>query len=657
MRIGIVRTAESPCQCAQSVIKGLEALGHAFVLADSEEIEFRAPELARECNLVIDHTDTFRGQGLFRPLVRLLLEMEGGRIVGSDSRACFLADDKIAAKARLAEAGIPVPPGVLFRSKEEIIPSWLKPPLVLKPAFEHMSRGLGVARSVEEARTLAAGLLARHQQPLMVEMYIPGRELAVSLLEGPEGLEVLPPLEWRFEKRGPGVLTEDFKLKDLMGERRDACRADLSPRMREDLETLSRRAFQVLGLRDYARFDLRLSPGGTFFFLEANTTPSLEPLEALALSAKWAGLDYPALVERMLSAALRRYGHPSGKLSRSHNSCGTSRAWEIKELGNGKIRISKHEYRNKFKSRIPKIPNERAARKSFRSLENSDLGIVSDFGFRNSDFIMDLPRQNKPPVSSKPVMGKDQSGKEEQKVRIDLPTGPVELSVPGRVHFPPPSSIDLARILDVKAGESVLDFGCGTGLLSIAAAKRGARRVVATDLDPQALETTAFNARANGVGEQIEVRAGSWYDALGQVADRGKGGRFEVILATPPQTPGPHPFGPRYGGWDGTRHLFTVIEGAQGFLEPSKGRLWLLAISLANPSALLKKLREYFSEVSVVRETDRGFTAEEYESIAKGLFGHFVSLRASGQSEFKDAGGGKYVFRNLFIRAAGVKPR
>ena len=557
MRIGIVRTVESPCQCAQSAIRGLEALGHEFVLADSEEIEFRASELARECDLVIDHTDTFRGRGLFRPLVRLLLELEGARIVGSDSAACFLSDDKIAAKARLAESGIATPPGILFRSKEEIIPSWLKPPLVLKPAFEHMSRGLGVARSVEEARALAADLLARQQQPLLVEMYIPGRELAVSLLEGPKGLEVLPPLEWSFEKREPGVLTEDFKLRDLMGERQDACRADLSPRVREDLENLSRRAFQVLGLRDYARFDLRLSPGGTFFFLEANTTPSLEPLEALALSAKWAGLDYPALVERMLSAALRRYGKPLGK--------------------------------------------------------------------------------------------------EEQKVRIDLPTGPFELNVPGRVHFPPPSSIDLAKILDVKAGESVLDLGCGTGLLSIAAAKMGARRVVATDLDPQALETTASNARASGVEEQIEVRAGSWYDALGQVADVGKGGRFEVIMATPPQTPGPHPFGPRYGGWDGTRHLFTVIEGAQGFLEPSNGRLWLLAISLANPSSLLKKLREHFFEVSVVRETDRGFTAEEYESIAKGLFDHFLSLRASGQCEFKEAGGGKYVFRNLFIRAAGVK--
>ena len=559
MRVGIVRTIESPCQCAQSVAEGLKALGHEFILADSEEIQLRASELSRECDLVIDHTDTFRGRGLFRPLVRLLLEREGARIVGSDSRACFLADDKIAAKARLGENGIPVPPGIVIRAAEEKIPAWLKPPLVLKPAFEHMSRGLGLAGSEEQARAMAADLLHRLNQPILLETFVPGRELAVSLLDGPGGLEVLPPLEWRFEKTGSEVLTEAFKLKDVAGERRDARQADLAPRMRDELESLARRAFETLGLRDYARFDLRLSPGGTFFFLEANTTPSLEPLEALSLSARWAGIDYPGLVERMLSAALRRYG------------------------------------------------NARA--------------------------------------------------RGEQKARIDLPSGTVELRVPPGVHFPPPSSVDLAGILDVKAGERVLELGCGTGLLSIVAAKLGARRVVATDLDPQALDATAHNARANGVEGQIEVRPGSWYDALEGVTGAGEKEQFEVIVATPPQTPGPNPFGPRYGGWDGTRHLSAVIEGAPRFLEPDRGRLWLLAISLANPAALLKRLHEHFSEVSVVKETDRGFTAGEYESIAPGLFKHFLSLRSSGQAEFKEAGGGKYMFRNLFIRAAGVKKR
>ena len=204
----------------------------------------------------------------------------------------------------------------------------------------------------------------------------------------------------------------------------------------------------------------------------------------------------------------------------------------------------------------------------------------------------------------------------------------------------------------------MLDLGCGSGILSIAAAKLGARRVVATDLDPRSLRATAANAAKNGVAERIEIRAGSWYEALGDGGGPGSGReKFDVILATPPQTPGPNPFGPRYGGPDGTKHLFAILDGARTFLNPDEGRLWLLAISIANPSALRKRLEERFCEVSLVHETDRPFTAEEYENISKGLFNHFLALRSQGRSEFKEMGEGRYVFRNLFIRAKGCRPR
>ena len=355
------------------------------------------------------------------------------------------------------------------------------------------------------------------------------------------------------------LLTEAFKLEEPVGERQEGVPAELTPDLCDELEALSRLAFNALGLRDYARFDIRLSPGGTFFFLEANTTPSLEPLEAFPLSARWAGLDYPALIERMLWAALHRYG--------------------------------------------------------YRTIE------------------------------------------ERKRINVELPTGQLELEIPEGVHPPPESSIDLARLLDVKPGENVLDLGSGSGILSIAAAKLGARRVVATDLDPRSLRATAANAARNGVAERIEIRAGSWYEALRNGGDFvGGPEKFDVILATPPQTPGPNPFGPRYGGPDGTKHLFAILDGARTFLNPDEGRLWLLAISLANPSGLWRRLEERFCEVSLVHETDRLFTAEEYESMSEGLFNHFLALRSQGCSEFKEVGDGKYVFRNLFIRAKECRP-
>ena len=307
MMIGVVHTAGSPCGCAEAIAEGIAALGHEIVIVDSEDILLLAEELAVDCDLIIDHTDTFLGWGGLRPFVRWELEKHGARVVGSSAQACFLADDKVAAKRSLNAAGIPTPPGVAVTEATAELPPWLGPPLILKTACEHMSRGVRLAETWEEARESIAILLARYHQPILVETFIPGREIAVSLLDSPEGLEVLPILEWLPDGDEYRILTEAFKLQENGAVREDARRIVLSPARQQELESSSRQAFQTLGLRDYARFDIRLAADGRFYFLEANTTPSLETGEALALSARWAGLDYVHLIERLLAVAQRRY--------------------------------------------------------------------------------------------------------------------------------------------------------------------------------------------------------------------------------------------------------------------------------------------------------------------------------------------------------------
>ncbi|MGD9578754.1 MAG: 50S ribosomal protein L11 methyltransferase [Syntrophorhabdus sp.] len=558
MHIGVVHTDGSPCGCAEAVAVGLKALGHDAIIVNSEEIEFTAAELAGKCDLVIDHTDTFRGRGLFRAFVRLMLEGHGARLVGSGAQACFTADDKIASKSCLDRAGIVTPPGIVIGSKQWRLPPWLRFPLVLKPAFEHMSRGVAVAETVREARSKSAHMLKQFQQPIIAESYISGRELAVSVLEGPRGLEILPPLEWKLGEQRHGFLTEDFKLEEPAEERQDAVRAVLSDELLNQLENYVRQAFRTLQLRDYARFDLKLSPGGTFYFLEANVTPSLEPLEAFALSAQWAGLSYSSLVDRMLSAALDRYG------------------------------------------------------------DSTEVG--------------------------------------EATITLGLPTGPLKLLIPRGVHTPPPSTLQLAGLLDIQAGERVMELGCGTGILSIVAAKLGAKRVVAVDINTKALETTVHNVRLNGVEKQIETRFGTWYELLGKESTASdKKEQYDVIIATPPQTPGPYPFGPRYGGADGTQHLFAVIDGAQAFLSPQRGRFWLLAISLANPKAVFDRLKMRFHNVTLVCRTGRTFSSDEYESIEEGLFQYLLRLRSHGAAEFEDIDNTHYMFYNYFIRASEPK--
>ena len=553
MRVGIIHTAGSPCQCAEALIRGLSALGHEYLLVDSEEIELHIAELDRRCDLVIDHTDTYRGRGRFRSLVRSLLESHGVAVVGSDARACALADDKAAAKSRLGAAGIPTPPGILVVSGIESLPDWLAPPCILKPAFEHMSRGLVLARSLDEAAARLADLLSRHAQPILVETFIPGREFAVSVVDGPGGLEVLPPLEWKTGAGQEDLLTEEFKLQVVQAGSRDVSRAELAPGELRELEALSLAAFRALGLRDYARFDVRRSPGGTFFFMEANITPSMEPEEALTL-------------------------RPAGP------------RWSLAPCWRG------------FLPR--RLSDGRLHRPEGCSMQTSHCR-----------------------------------------------RGLLACGIPPGVHVPPPSTIELARLLDVRPGERVLELGCGTGCW------RSPRRSWAPGMSWPSISMDRpsmppWKPRgSNGLSDRIEVRAGSWYEAVKA------GERFDVIIATPPQTPGPRPFGPRYGGADGARHLLAVVEGAPARLDPERGRLWMVAISIANIPEVLGGSASVLNRVDIVGETQRPFTSRDYNDLDQGLFAYLESLRARGMSDFHEAFGGEYVFRNLFIRAEGVKTR
>lgn len=549
MRVVVVHTGTSPCECAGALRRSLESLGHEAVLVDSEAV-LASRGLLTGADLVVDHSDTFRGRGELRSHVRALVETAGGRLVGTGAMAALRADDKASAKAALAGAGVGVPPGIAASEPDLAWPSWLLPPLVLKPAFGHMSRGHGRAESLESARRLLGELLERHRQAILVESFVAGRELAVSVIEKPEGPWVLPILEWLLPGSGQGILDEPWKLADAAADRSDARPANLSPALDAELRALAVRAFRVLELRDYARFDVRLTATGSFVFLEANVTPSVEPEQALALSSSWQGWDHPTLVSHILASALRRHG-------------------------------------------------ERPS-------------TVAD--------------------------------------EVDLPGGPAVVATPPGVHRPTSATRSLARLLDVMPGEVVLDLGCGSGLLGLAAARAGARLVVATDVDPSALDATAANFRAAGLESRLVLRAGPWYEALRQ----GDPAVFDLILATPPQTPSARAIGPKWGGPDGTRHLMTVIEGAPVRLDPVRGRLVLHVIGLADLATVEDALSERFERTDCLAALERPFSAVEYDTLAPGLFAEFAALRGLGHCSFEARGDG-YVFEHRLLRSVGPR--
>lgn len=224
---------------------------------------------------------------------------------------------------------------------------------------------------------------------------------------------------------------------------------------------------------------------------------------------------------------------------------------------------------------------------------------------------------------------------------MDITVGDIRLTLdfPPGVHPHSPTSVSFAERIEVGRDDEVLDLGCGAGLIGLVAGARGAKRVCAVDCDPAAVEAAIANAAGNRVA-RFSARVGDWFVPV-------RGEKFDVICGNPPQTPAATPIRPdKWGGSDGATHLCALIRAAPAFLRPG-GRLYLMHISLANPSRVADVLGERF-ETKVLGESPRPFTFAEYDEISPGLSRHIAEQRRRRQADFSDApNGGVFTVRYL----------
>ncbi len=234
-----------------------------------------------------------------------ILEMVGIPYVGSGPLGHSLALDKVVAKMLFVQNGVSTPPFSVLEDPDFVAPD-LQYPLIVKPKNEAVSFGIEVVNSEEELRKAAGVIFREFSQAVLVERYIDGREVNVGVL-GNGTPEALPVAELVFAE-GPKIYTEADK-KGTGGVRRVSvsCPAELSPELEETAKQLAIRAFTTLGLYDCARVDLRLDDEGKLYVLEVNSLPSLGEHGSYTQAAAAAGLDFAALVNRLVDVASARY--------------------------------------------------------------------------------------------------------------------------------------------------------------------------------------------------------------------------------------------------------------------------------------------------------------------------------------------------------------
>ncbi len=233
-----------------------------------------------------------------------ILELLGVPYTGSGPLGHSLALDKVIAKMIFREIGVPTPDFFVADEPADVEGVNLRFPLVVKPRMEALSLGVTLVGSREELVSAVSRILSEFEQSALVEEFIPGREISVSLVGNDGELRALPVSEIDYGDRELSIQTHEDKLRRPP---RKICPAPLPGELERELVELSMRAFRAMHLRDYARFDVRLGEDGTPYFLEVNSMASLKPEGSFMCSAYAAGYTYEGMVQEILRTAVRRY--------------------------------------------------------------------------------------------------------------------------------------------------------------------------------------------------------------------------------------------------------------------------------------------------------------------------------------------------------------
>jgi D-alanine-D-alanine ligase len=215
-------------------------------------------------------------------------------------------------KHALRDAGIPTPDFYAFSQAAfgelgaaralPAIEERLAFPLVVKPAGQGSALGIKFARTAADVPGAIVAAFS-YDTKVLLERYVAGRDLAVSVLEGPDGPEALPVVEAVPQDEQ----FYDFEARYEIGRTHFTCPADLPAAVADRAAELALRTYGALGCYGFARVDLLLDDAtGELTVLEANAIPGLTDTSLLPLAAEAAGIGFDALIDRVVELAVAR---------------------------------------------------------------------------------------------------------------------------------------------------------------------------------------------------------------------------------------------------------------------------------------------------------------------------------------------------------------
>jgi D-alanine-D-alanine ligase len=227
--------------------------------------------------------------------IQTLLEMVGVPYTGSGRLGSGMAMDKDISKRLFQRSGVPTAAWVMAPAARERIGREFGWPVVVKPSKQGSTVGLTIVKNPGEYDA-AVALARQYDDEVMIEQFVPGRELTVGILEGRALAvgEIIPRHE-----------IFDYECKYTPGMSQEIFPGDLPQEISAECGRLGLLAHEALKLGGYSRVDFRLTPEGELFCLEVNTLPGMTATSLMPQSARAVGIEFAELCERICRVARR----------------------------------------------------------------------------------------------------------------------------------------------------------------------------------------------------------------------------------------------------------------------------------------------------------------------------------------------------------------
>ena len=230
--------------------------------------------------------------------IQSLLEMRGIKYTASGVMASALTMDKSMTKILMRHNGIATGKWEMVKRGAAVDQQWIDRvasalglPLVVKPNDQGSTVGLTIVQAAEEIPA-AIALAAKFSTSVMLEEFIPGRELTVAIV----GERVLPIIEIK-----PKDGFYDYQHKYTKGMTEYICPADLPPGLAERIQRDSKKVFDTTQCRGFARVDFRLRDDNEYYCLEINTLPGMTATSLVPKAAAAAGMSFPELCDMIVN--------------------------------------------------------------------------------------------------------------------------------------------------------------------------------------------------------------------------------------------------------------------------------------------------------------------------------------------------------------------